>query len=172
MCRDYARVVGTQSVLTIAGAFGGLDAEALARLELIAAPLVVEASDALDGEWPAELAGEQEAVATGVIGPIRNRAAVAVAALTDAGVTDTAALADAWQGVLDSYDPARPAVTITGLPAALDAQVLAAAATYSASVTRYDLDGSVLRSAPTPRTTDYLFAECPELSYLIAGDAD
>jgi hypothetical protein len=30
----------------------------------------------------------------------------------------------------------------------------------------------VLRTAPTPLTTAYLFDRCPELSHLIAGDAD
>lgn len=172
MCRDYARVVGTQSVLTIAGAFGGLDDVALAHLELIAAPLVVEAADALAAEWPAELASEQAAASSGVIGPIRMRAAIAVGALTIAGVGDTATLAGAWQQVLDTYDPASAAVTITGLPAAVDAQVLAAATSYAEAASRYDLDASLLRTVATPLTTDYLFANCPELSYLISGDAD
>jgi hypothetical protein len=171
MCRDYATVVGTQSVLTLAGAFGDLDPVALARLELIAAPAVVEAAAALTAEWPAELAAEQSTVQLAVVGPILNRAVRAVAAADDAGI-DPAALVAAWQATLVAYDPSRPAVTVTGLPAGVETALSSAAERYASTETRYDLDSSVLRTAPTPLTTAYLFDRCPELSYLIAGDAD
>jgi hypothetical protein len=171
MCRDYATVVGTQSVLTIAGAFGDLGAVALARLELIAAPAVTEAAAALAGEWPAELAAEQSTVQLAVVGPIVDRAVRAVAAVDAAGI-DPAPLVNAWQAALASYDPSDPVVTVAGLPPDAEAELASAAATYATAETRYDLDPSVLRTAATPLTTAYLFDRCPELSYLIAGDAD
>jgi hypothetical protein len=170
MCRDYAAVVGSQSVLTIAGAFGDLDPTALARLELIAAPAVVDAASALAGEWPAELAAEQSTVQQSVVGPIVDRAVRALAAVDDAGL-DRASLVSAWQTVLAGYDPSQPEVTVA-MPPQVDASLTTAAESYAATETRYDLDPSVLRTAPTPLTTAYLFDRCPELSHLIAGDAD
>ena len=171
MCRDYSAVVGTQSVLTLAGAFGGLDATALARLELIAAPTVIGAADALASEWPSDLAGEEQAVMTGVVGPILERAQLAGAALAGTGI-DPVVLDTVWQDVLANYDPARPAVTVTDLDAATESALAATASAYAATTTRYDLDGSVLRTVATPLTSQYLFDNCPELSYLITGDAD
>jgi hypothetical protein len=171
MCRDYATVVGSQSVLTIAGAFGDLDPAALARLELIAAPAVVDAASALASEWPAELAAEQSTVQQSVIAPILDRAVRALAAVDDAGL-DRASLVSAWQSVLAGYDPSRPDVSVADVPPQVDAALTTAAEAYAATETRYDLDPSVLRTAPTPLTTAYLFDRCPELSHLIAGDAD
>ena len=171
MCRDYATVVGSQSVLTIAGAFGDLGATELARLELIAAPSVMAAARALTGEWPVELASEQATVESAVLGPITTRASRALAAVQNAGITE-APLVTAWQTTLASWNPSLPDVTVAGLGDDVEASLAAAAATYAATATRYDLDSSVLRTAATPLTTAYLFDHCPELSYLIAGDAD
>lgn len=171
MCRDYAAVVGTQSVLTLAGAFGDLDATALARLELIAAPTVIDAADALAGEWPSELAAEESAVASGVVGPILQRAQRASAALQGTGI-DPVMLDTVWRDTLASYDPALPAVVVSGLDPAVETALDAAAAAFAATNPRYDLDATVLRTVAAPLTTQYLFTHCPELSYLIAGDAD
>lgn len=171
MCRDYATVVGTQSVLTIAGAFGELDAVALARLELLAAPAVVASADALAGEWPAELASEQAIVESGVVGPIVTRARQALAAVTAAGI-DQAELDTAWRTTLTTYDPADPVVPVRGIAPGTESQLTVAASAYAATTTRYDQDGSVRRTAATPLTTQFLFDRCPELSYLITGDGD
>jgi hypothetical protein len=171
MCRDYATVVGSQSVLTIAGAFGDLGATEMARLELIAAPSVMAAARSLAGEWPTELAAEQATVEAAVVGPITARAQRALAAVQAEGIAE-APLVTAWQTTLATWDPAVPDVTVAGLGDEVEAALAAAAATYASVETRYDLDSSVLRTAPTPLTTAYLFDRCPELSYLIAGDAD
>jgi hypothetical protein len=171
MCRDYATVVGSQSVLTIAGAFGDLGPAELARLELIAAPSVMAAARALASEWPADLATEEAAVQSAVIGPIAARADRALTAVQAAGLAE-APLVTAWQATLASWDPSLPDVTVAGLGDDVEASLATAAAAYASSVTRYDLDSSVLRTAPTPLTTAYLFDRCPELSYLIAGDGE
>jgi len=171
MCRDYAAVVGTQSVLTLAGAFGGLDQTAMARLELISAPTVIEAADALASEWPSELAGEEQAVMSGVIGPILARAQVADAVLDGTGV-DPVVLDSAWRDLLATYDSSSPAVTAGELGSATESALAAAAAAYATTAIRYDLDPSVLRTVATPLTSQYLFTNCPELSYLITGDGD
>jgi hypothetical protein len=171
MCRDYATVVGSQSVLTIVGAFGDLGDTEMARLELIAAPSVMAAAQSLATEWPSELAAEQAAVESAVIGPITVRAQRALAAVQAAGLAE-APLVTAWQTTLATWDPALPDVTVAGLGGEVEAGLATAAATYASTATRYDRDPSVLRTAPTPLTTAYLFDRCPELSYLIAGDAD
>ena len=77
-----------------------------------------------------------------------------------------------WLDVLARYDPAAPAVTVPALDAATESLLVTAAESTRPPSVRYDLDPTVLRSAPTPLTSAYLFERCPELSYLIAGDAD
>lgn len=171
LCRGYSTVVGSQSVLTVAGAFGDLDTAALARLELIAAPSMVAAAETLGEEWPAELASELILVGQSVVAPIIDRAEVALLAVEGAGI-DQAALVTAWQTTLAAYDPDTPTITVTGLAPNVEAALSTAASVYAATSVRYDMDPSVLRSAATPLTTAYLFEHCPELSYLIAGDAD
>ena len=140
MCQDYARVVGTQSVLTIAGAFGGLAPDALARLELIAAPTVIAAADALDDEWPAELAVRAAGGAggRGRADP-RPGASGASAALAGAGI-DPVAAAGLWLDVLARYDPAAPAVTVPASTRRPSRALAAAAPSYAATEARYDLD--------------------------------
>jgi len=108
---------------------------------------------------------------TGVVGPILERAQLADAALAGTGI-DPVVLDTVWRDVLASYDSARPAVTVTTLDGATESALAATASAYAATTTRYDLDGSVLRTVATPLASQYLFDNCPELSYLITGDAN
>lgn len=172
LCRDYSRVVGTRQVLTIAGTFDQLDAEQLARLELISAPVVITAADAVLAEWPSELESERDLVSTEVLAPIRQRAEAANTAAVAAGIAAADHFITAWTDVLATYQPDSPAVSVPPLDEELEGALQAAATGYAATAVPYHLDVTLFGTADIPLTTDYLFRNCPELTYLISGDAD
>lgn len=173
-CRDWSRVTGSYLLLTIAAGFGGLDRPALDRLEVAAAPVVVEAAASLLGTWPAELAAERDVVADGVVAPLTDRARRALAALETTGLGEAgrAELATAWLYVLATQDRSDPAVALPPLSPEVAAAVDAAAVEIAAALARVDLDPALGRAAgSTPLTDAYLVQRCPEVVEVVGADA-
>ncbi len=173
-CAGFAVVNGTFQLLAVAAAFGASDAAGLARAEIVSAPAVVAAADALFATWPAELDDERAIAQDDLVGPIERRAERAVQALRDAGATDADldALRGAWAEVLARQARDNPDVELPDLPAALRAVDDDAADAFAADVTPYAQDPSLLRAAvETPATDAWLAQRCPEVLAVAGGDA-
>jgi hypothetical protein len=169
-CRDYARVLGTSTLLGVTSAFLAQPVEEIVRLEVIAAPAVLAAADALPGEVPAAAAADTDTLLDDVVEPLTRRSILIDAALVDVGLDSAgrAALIDAWDGVLASDDPVDPAVEVPDLDPALAAQVDAAVAALT--LPPYLEDPAVAAApAQTPLVQAYVQSACPEILGLL-GD--
>lgn len=173
-CAAFAQINGTFQLLAVAAAFGGVDAVGLARVELVAAPAVVAAADALFATWPAELDTERAVVQDDLLGPIERRAERAVQSLRDAGATDAdlGALRGAWTDVLATQARDNPEVEVPSLPGPLEARLTTAARGFADQVTAYAQDPSLMRAGvETPVTDAWLAERCPEVLAGAGGDA-
>jgi hypothetical protein len=169
-CRDYARVLGTSTLLGVSSAFLAQPAEEIVRLEVIAAPAVLAAADSLPGEVPEAAAADTDTLLVDVVDPLTQRSIVIDAALVAAGVDSAgrAALIEAWDSVLATDDPVDPAVEVPDLEPALSAQVDAAIAALT--LPPYLEDPSVTAApAQTPLVQAYVQSACPEILGLL-GD--
>lgn len=173
-CAAWAGYAGTLQALGIAASFGDMSSDRFAALELQAAPHLVEVAAAIAAAWPAELLGERSLVIDQRIGPYARRAANAVAALTDAGVTaaELATLSAAWQAALSKRDPAAPVIEVPAIADELQSKIDVAAEAYDAAVTPFAQDPSLaVDGVQTPATDAYLVAHCPDLASSGVGDA-
>lgn len=169
-CRDYARVLGTSTLLGVSSAFLAQPTEEIVRLEVIAAPAVLAAAESLPVEVPPAAAADTDTLLTDVVDPLTQRSIVIDAALVAAGVDSAgrAALIQAWDAVLATDDPVDPAIEVPDLDPALAAQVDAAIAALT--LPPYLEDPAVAAApAQTPLVQAYVQSSCPEILGLL-GD--
>lgn len=171
-CAAWSRFGGTWQVIQVAANFAP-DPGVVPVMEVVAAPVVDHAFDAMFAAWPTELADERDVVASGYFGPLDRRAAVALDALADAGATasDLTALAAAWEAALAARRPDDP-VVMPQLPGHLEPVVAAAAADLDARLVGFADDPSMLITAETPRTDAYLATACPDQGALTGGEVE
>jgi hypothetical protein len=171
-CRDYARVLGTSSLLGVSSAFLAQPEEELVVLEVIAAPAVLAAAESLPGEVPADVAADADTLVSDVVEPLTRRSLTIDAALVSAGLDSAGrtALIEAWDSVLASDDPVDPAIEVPDLEPALAAQVDAAVGELGSTLPPYLEDQPVVASpAQTPLVQAYVQSACPEILGLL-GD--
>lgn len=169
-CRDYARVLGTSTLLGVSSAFLAQPTEEIVRLEVIAAPAVLAAAESLPGEVPEAAAADTDTLLADVVDPLTQRSIVIDDALVAAGVDSAgrAALIEAWDAVLATDDPVDPAIEVPDLDPALAAQVDAAIAALT--LPPYLEDPAVAAApAQTPLVQAYVQSSCPEILGLL-GD--
>jgi hypothetical protein len=168
-CAAWSRFGGTWQVSLAAGAFAGADESA--RLEVIAAPVVGEAYSAIFAAWPDELAPEQDLVADAYFGAFQRRSVDALAALDRAGAQPAQldALADLWVAALGSRDPSNPVLEVA-LPDDLASVVDAATADFASQRTALVEDPSMVITASTPLTDEYLATACPDQGAITGSD--
>ncbi len=183
LCEAWSRLVGTRQVLTLAANFAGLTATELARLEVIAAPLVqratLEFAGALldagaDGVAATGLAAERDTVLTDLVGPLDRRAAAAVAALADAGAgrDEGILFAQVWLDGLRAFGPDDVQPTLADLGPELGPMVDAAAVAFADAVPSWTDDPALDTSTvDVPATLALLGERCPDLSAIGVGDA-
>lgn len=174
LCRGWSGVQAAIYVLQIASGFGELGAVELARLELVAAPAILDDADLVSAGWPAELVGERDVAIAAYVGPLAVRARAGVAALTAEGA-DITRLAASWRGALGSFDPddgpvISPSVDPDDRPA-LDRAVPAFRAAVIALPDDRSLDIDPGAAASVPATLRYLDDHCADLSAVGLGDS-
>jgi len=108
-CAAWSRFGGSWQVIQVAANFADDPAIAV-EMEVVAAPVIDEAYDAMFAAWPETLEAEREAVAEDFFGPLARRADAALEALDAVGATedDLAWLAKGWVTALlrrDLDDP-------------------------------------------------------------------
>ncbi len=180
LCESWSRLNGTRQVLTLAANFGELGDDGIARLELIAAPLVLAAVDGLDaalGEVGTEvtaIADERDAVIDELFGRMVRRADAAVAALGDLGPPDGTAelLAQVWLDGLRSLEPDAVQPVLADLGPELGPLVEQAASVFADDAPRWNEDPDLdVADVSIPATTTWIGDRCPDLSVIGVGDA-
>ncbi len=168
-CAAWSRFGGSWQVVLAATAFG--DPAEAARLEVIASTVAGDAYEAIFAAWPAELAVEQAVVADQYFGAFQRRSADALAALRSATATDpdVERLAEAWVTALAGRDPSNPVLAVD-LPDDLSALADAAAAEFIAARVPLTDDPSMIITAATPRTDEYLATACPDQGAITGQD--
>lgn len=173
MCAAWARFAGSTQLLAIASSFGELEPEALARIEVVAAPVIRSAVADLDRLLPATVDDEHPTFIDQVVGPAARRATRAESYLTDAGADPAAlqAIATAWLETLRTHDPDAAVPDLPLLAPLVSASVDAAAEQFAADVTPFGQDPSLDTSAvSTPRIVALLTDRCPDLTAYGVGD--
>lgn len=157
------------------------DAAEAARREVVAAAALVDAVETIGDQWPSALVGERSLVLADVVGPYLRRARKALAALADAGATtdDVGQLALAWREALlrrSADDPGSLEwIGSVAVPASLRATVASAADLLVARLPSFADDPTLpgrralVGSIDTPRTDDYLAANCPMVGDVMAA---
>lgn len=171
-CAAWSRFGGSWQVIQVAANFAP-DRSVVPAMEVVAAPVVTAAYDAMLAAWPDELDGEREAVADGFFGPIERRAATALETLIAAGATDDdlVAIGGAWEAALAARQPDDPVVT-PELTEEQSAIVDAAAADLDARLVGFVDDPSMRITVETPRTDAYLATACPDQGSLTGAEVD
>lgn len=161
-CAAWSRFGGSWQVIQVAANFAP-DPSVVPAIEVVAAPVVDRAYDAMFAAWPAELADEREAVADGFFGPLERRAEVALDALDRAGADDDDldALASAWVAALAARQPDEP-VLAPELTDELRELVDVAAADFADERVAFVDDPSMRIVVQTPTTDAYLATACPD----------
>jgi hypothetical protein len=182
LCEAWSQLLGTRQVLTLAASFAEPTATELARLEVIAAPLVQRATLAFAGalldagaaDEGSALAAEFDTVITDLVGPLDRRAAAAVGALTDAGAgRDVGILfAQVWLDGLRAFGPDDVEPVLADLGPELGPLVDRAAVAFADAVQPWTDDPALDTSrVDTPATLALLGERCPDLSVIGVGDA-
>lgn len=163
VCRAWSRFAGSFQVVSVAASFGSGDAEDVAGLEVIASPTVTAAYDDLVANWPAELAGEADAVADDYLGPFARRADRALATLESAGADAAAidAIVAAWETALAGRDPTDPEIVVV-LPDTIQTIVDTAASELVAQLVPIPADPSLVIAVDVPLTDQFLVDNCPD----------
>lgn len=172
-CAAWAAYGGTLQAVGLAGAFGGATEDEVARLELIAAPALVDAVTGIGTQWPTELLLERTPVLSNLIGPYGRRAQKAVQALERAGASEAqlSELTDLWRAALRSRRVDDPTVQLPSLGDELQAIVATATAEFASQATPFAKDPSLLvGGVETPLTTSYLATHCPDVASSGIGD--
>jgi len=168
-CAAWSEFGGSWQVI-VQSAFEG-DAAAVARLEVIAAPLVTQAYDELFEVWPGDLETERGVVADAYFGAFLRRSADALASLEAAGAAadDLDRLAAGWRAGLESYDP-----NVGGIEVAVEdgLEPLVAAAADAFTDTRLPLvdDPAMVITAATPLTDQFLATACPDQGWIVGQE--
>ena len=169
-CAAWSRFGGSWQVLQVAAYFGP-SPSVVPSLEVLAAPVVVDAFDTMFAVWPAELDGEREVVRTEYFGALRRRAEVALDTLAAVGATDgdLAGLAAAWEDALSSRrgDDVVPPVALTR---PLDDLVTSAADELEQRTPGFLDDPALLIVAETPATDMFLATACPDQGVLAGSE--
>lgn len=171
-CAAWSRFGGSWQVVQVAANFAA-DPASVPLMEVSAAPVVVEAYDAMFADWPDELTDERAAVADGFFGPLARRAEVALDALRSAGADDAQvdAIGAAWVDALAARDLEEP-VLLPLLDADLTALVDTAAAAFAEQLVDVVDDPTMRIVAETPLTDAYLATACPDQGALTGGEID
>jgi hypothetical protein len=167
-CAAWSRFGGSWQLLVQAGAAG--DPAQAARLEVIASTVVQDAYDDVFAAWPEQLESEREVVADDYFGAFQRRSADAAAALSAVGASDAdvAALAEAWDAGLANYDPST--TFDVSVPPDLDPLVSDAAAAFSEQRVPLQADPSMVITASTPLTDEFLGTACPDQGWIVGQD--
>ncbi len=162
-CAAWARFGGSFQVVAVHAAFGDGTAESTARYELIAAPTVVEAYEAMRATWPDELASEFDVAIDRRFGPLAARIGSGLTVLSDAGLDDAAAaeLRDAWLAALATRDALAADLPVE-LSEATSVLVDGAVGDYLAVVGPWADDTTLVTDVATPLTDEYLATACPD----------
>jgi hypothetical protein len=170
-CAAWSRFGGSWQLLVQAGSVA--DPAEVARLEVIASTLVGDAYDDVFAAWPAELESERDVVADEYFGAFQRRSSDAAGALADAGASadDFAALAEAWSAALESYDPLAPSIAVA-VPDDLEQTVADAASAFAAQRVPLAADPSMVITAATPLTDEFLATACPDQGWIVGQDVD
>jgi hypothetical protein len=167
-CAAWSRFGGSWQLLVQTGAAG--DAAHVALLEVIASTVVQGAYDDVFAVWPAQLESEREVVADAYFGAFQRRSADAAAALSAAGATDAdvAALAEAWDAALAQYDPST--TVDVAVPPDLEPLVDEASNIFSEQRVPLQADPSMVITADTPLTDEFLGTACPDQGWIVGQD--
>jgi hypothetical protein len=168
-CGAWSRFGGSWQVLVQAGS--AIDPTEVARLEIVASALVGDAYEAVFAAWPAELDSERDVVAEAYFGAFRRRSDDAAAALAAAGASedDVSRLASAWAEALAQYDPTQPSVAVV-VPDDLSTLVDTAASTFRQQRVPLNEDPTMVITASTPLTDEYLSTACPDQGWIVGQD--
>ena len=172
-CAVWAVYAGTLQAISVAQAFGDLTDLQVARLEIIAAPHLLQAVNGIAAHWPAALMTENPVALSDLIGPYDRRARKALQYLTDQGATDDdiAELTRLWDDALRGRDPNEAVIRVNGLTGELEELVDQAAAAFDAVLTPFSSDPSLdVSNVSTPLTDQYLADYCPDLASSGVGD--
>jgi hypothetical protein len=171
-CAAWSRFGGSWQVIQVAANFAP-DPSIVPAMEVVAAPVVGAAYDAMFAAWPDELATERDVVADGFFGPLDRRAEAALTALAAAGASegDLAAIGDAWVDALTARELDDPVLT----PDLTDEQwalVDRAATTFDQQLVGFVEDPSMRITVETPLTDAYLATACPDQGALAGGEVE
>lgn len=180
LCESWSRLAGTRQVLTLAANFGELGAAGIARLEVIAAPLVAAAAEQLDaaltevGLEVAAVADEHDLVMDDLLGRVVRRAEGAQAALDELDPPDGTAelLAQVWLDGLRKLGPDDVQPPLADLGPEIGPLVEQAAAVFADDAPRWNEDPDLdVADVSIPATTALLASRCPDLTIIGVGDA-
>jgi len=157
-CRAWSQFAGSFQALTLVSAIG--DPAQAMQLKVIASSAVVEAVANLGVQLPNELQAEKVSLVEQFAGPFAKRAMKAQVAL----------MIDVWLTQLAVSDVDDPALTAV-LPPHVDALVIdSAVAAFVAAVPAIVQDSSLITTAQTPLTEQYLVTNCPDRGTLSGND--
>ena len=171
-CAAWSRFGGTWQVLSVGAAF--LDAPSVvAGWEVASSPVVLTASDDLISNFPDELAAERDPALDGYFGALRQRIEIARSVLDDAGATDDdlAGLSEAWLTALAERDQFDADIGLE-LSDELQRLVDTAALNLLAQRGPFSSDSTLIVTAVTPATDDYLATQCPDRGALAGQEVD
>ena len=173
VCRSWSRFGGSFQVVAVAASFGGGDPVDTAALEIVAAPVVVDAYDELLANWPEELETERELVADRFLGPFARRATTARGILVAAGADEAMldVIREAWLAALAARNPEQPDLAVD-LPDDVWPVVDAAAVELGATLVPVPADPSLVTDVEVPLTEQFLAEHCPDRGTLGGGDVD
>lgn len=166
-CRAWSEFAGSFQLLGLVSAVG--DPDDARRLEVLAAPTILDAVAALDEHLPATLVDERDAFVDAFAGPMARRALVATGELTRVGI-DPAALEEAWLEGLVAAGVDDPAPSIS-LPTDVDAVAFADAVDATAELLVpivEDLD--LVTDVDVSATLAYIDETCPDQGTLGGND--
>ena len=167
-CSAWSRFGGSWQLLVQAGAAG--DPAQVARLEVIASTVVQQAYEDVFAAWPVQLESEREVVADAYFGAFQRRSADAAAALSASGASDAdiAALAQTWNAALAAYDPST--AFDVAIPPDLAPLVERAAAAFGEQRVALQADPSMVITAETPLTDQFLATACPDQGWIVGQE--
>ena len=165
ICRAWSEFAGNFQAVGLISAVGD-PANAL-RVEVFAAPTVVDAVLALDAHLPAELEDERGALIADFAGPFFARASVAEGQL-DVDVRDD--VAAAWITQLSEIGIDDPFLEVV-LPASVEPSLFTGAvAVFGTQFPPIVEDPSLITDVQIPLTEAYLRSNCPDQGILAGND--
>lgn len=165
-CAAWSHFGGSFGIVAPIAAFG----DEPAQVETLAAPAMVAAFDRMVGNWPAELEAVRVSVQVESLGPLVERLERSVQRLRDAGATDAdvEAIAEAWNDVLEAWNPSEPTSDFE-VSGSLGGIVADATAALEAAEQPFGQDPALV-TPEVPEFNAYLTDHCPGQGTLI-GDS-